>query len=134
MSSCFESQGKRYENLVSGSRYVVGPVIFKEVQAVLTINTKHSNKVGRVDAITEELNSHAALHIRGLGIDWDGAGHADEARVTSLKDTSVGVATKIDPLDLAHITDRVNGLVTATSQTAVKLVTLNFKDLVLSDK
>lgn len=113
---------------------MVGPVVFKEIQAVLTVNTKHSNKVGGVDAITEELNSHTGLHIRGLGIGWGGAGHADEARVTSLKDTSVGVATKIDPLDLAHITDRVNGLVTATSQTAVKLVTLNFEDLVLSDK
>ena len=113
---------------------MVGPVVFKEIQAVLTVNTKHSNKVGGVDAITEELNSHTGLHIGGLGIGWGGAGHADEARVTSLKDTSVGVAPEIDPLDLAHITDRVNGLVTATSQTAVKLVTLNFKDLVLSDK
>ena len=44
------------------------------------------------------------------------------------------MVTNADPLDFANITNRVNCLVTAASKTAIKFISFNVKDLVLSDK
>ena len=45
---------------------MIAPVISKEIEVILAIDTEHSNEVCRVSAVTEELNTHAWLHVRCL--------------------------------------------------------------------
>ena len=108
-----ESEFERDQGLVLGFGDVVNPVVGEEVEIVLTIDAEHGHEVGGVDAVTEELYSHAGPDVGGLGVDGGSRGHADVAVVGALEDASVGVVTLRDPLDLADVSDGVDSLVAA---------------------
>ena len=113
---------------------MVGPIVLEEVEAVLTVNAEHGDEIGGVDTVTEELHTHAGLHVGRSLVDWRGRGHADVSGVATLEDSSVRMVAKVDPLDFADVADGVDSLITAASPAAVKLVTLGVKDLLLADK
>ena len=48
---------------------MIGPVISEEIKIVLSIDAEHSDEIGRVDTITEELDTHAWLHVGSFIVD-----------------------------------------------------------------
>ena len=87
--------------------------MLEEVKAVLTVDAEHGNKIGGVDAIAEELDTHARFHVGRLSVYGGGTGHANVASVTALKNASIRMISMVYPSNLANVTDRMNGLVPA---------------------
>lgn len=123
-----EAGFQRLESSRLGVRDVVREIVGEPVQVILTINTEHGNEVGRVEAISEELDAHTWGQIGGLGVDGLGDGHADISSVGSLEHSCVWVATLADPLDLGSCTLSVDCLVAATVPGACHFVTSSVKD------
>ena len=94
----------------------------------MTIDAEHGDEVGRVDAISQEFDSHTWGEVGRLGVLGLGDGHADVAGISTLEHTSVGVGTLADPLNLGSHSLGVNGFVAATVPCAGELVADSVKD------
>ncbi len=123
-----EAGFKRLERDRLGVWDVVREIVGEPVQVILTINAEHGNEVGGVNAISEELDTHAWGKVGRLSVDRLGDGHADKSSVGTLEHTCVRVATLADPLDLGSCTLSVDCLVAATVPGACELVTSSVKD------
>ena len=72
LSGGLEPDFERDQRLIMRVRDVVGPVVGKEVEVLLTIDAEHGNEVSGVDTVAEEFDTHTRLNVRGLSVDRGG--------------------------------------------------------------
>lgn len=112
---------------------MVAEIVGEPVQVILSINAKHSDEVGRVDVVSEELDAHAWSQVWSLKVDRLGDRHTNVTTVSAFEHTCVGVLTGALPDNLASHTLSVDSLVAASVPVALELITFRVEDGFLVD-
>ena len=103
-----------------GRLNVIREAVLEEVEALLAIQAELGDDVGRVDAVAKELDADTRRHMLSLSVNLRRRAQANVACVSAAAEhSSVRVVSKTYPSRLGHITDAVEGLLSA-----VKLITL----------
>lgn len=101
---------------------MVGELKREEVEAKLSINRVHSDEVGRVASISEELDTESWNHVGFVVVDRRCRGESCEASVRAFENSGILMVTHGLPGDLADVTNVVNGLLAASPPVAWELV------------
>ena len=101
---------------------MVGELKREEVEAKLSINSVHSDEVGRVASISEELDTESWNHVGFVVVDRRCRGESCEASVRAFENSGILMVTHGLPGDLADVTNVVNGLLAASPPVAWELV------------
>ena len=101
---------------------MVGELKREEVEAKLSINSVHSDEVGRVASISEELDTESWNHVGFVVVDRRCRGESCEASVRAFENSGILMVTHGLPGDLADVTNVVNGLLAAPPPVAWELV------------
>ena len=84
---------------------MIAPVFFKEVETFLSIDIVEGHNICRINSVPQKLETHAWKHSPRIFIYWATCRKSDICSVCSLKDSSVIMATEVNPLNLTYISN-----------------------------
>ena len=109
-----ESSLTRFEKGVLDVANVVIEGVSEPVEVLLTLDFVHSDEVGRVLAVSEELDSYAWSQYGSLGVSRLGDRHANKTTVGASEHTCVGVRSEVLPGHSANHALSMDSLVAAS--------------------
>ena len=84
---------------------MIAPVFLKEVETFLSIDWVEGHNICRINSVPQKLETHSWKHTPRIFINRTTCRKSDICSVCSLKDSSVIMATEINPLDLTYISN-----------------------------